>query len=95
MQLIDKYQTSGIIKAGELLLIPADAFKFIQEIEEREILILGIDLWCYIDGQIAENPASLDLSEIDDFQKSVSIAKQFITDHLPEDTAFISFVLDE
>lgn len=95
MQLKDKYQTSEIIKAGELLLTPVDALKFIQEIEERKILILGVDLWCYLDGQITEDPSSLDLSEIDDPQTSVSIAREFINNNLPEDTAFVSFILDE
>jgi hypothetical protein len=95
MKLIDQYQETGIIKAGELLLSPADALEFIKEIAEREILILGVNLWCYVDNQIAEDPGSLDLSEIDDYQESVSIAKKFISQHLPEGTAFVSFVLDE
>jgi hypothetical protein len=56
---------------------------------------LGVNLWCYVDNQIAEDPGSLDLSEIDDYQESVSIAKRFISQHLPEGTAFVSFVLDE
>jgi hypothetical protein len=34
-------------------------------------------------------------SEIDNPQQSVSIAKKFISQHLPEGTAFVSFVLDE
>jgi hypothetical protein len=95
MKLINKYQTSGFIKAGELLLNPTDALEFINEIAERNILILGVGLWCYIDNQIVEDPGSLDLSEINDPQQSVSIAKQFIIHNLPEGTAFVSFVLDE
>ncbi|MEA5577462.1 hypothetical protein [Anabaena sp. UHCC 0451] len=95
MKLIDQYQETGIIKAGELLLSPADALEFMKEIAEREILILGVNLWCYVDNKIAEDPGSLDLSEIDNPQESVSIAKKFISQHLPEGTAFVSFVLDE
>jgi len=95
MKLIDKYQKTGFVKAGELLLTPANALEFINEIAERDILILGVDLWCYVNDQILEDPGSLDLSGIDDSQQSVSIAKQFITHNLPEGTAFISLVLDE
>jgi len=95
MKLIDKYQATGIIKAGELLLSPPDALEFIKEIAERGILILGVNLWCYIDNRIAEDPGSLDLSEIDDPQESVLIAKKFISQNLPEGSAFVSFVLDE
>jgi hypothetical protein len=95
MKLIDQYQTLGIIKAGELLLSPSDALQFLKEIEQREILILGVDLWCYQGDQIVEDPGSLDLSDIDDPQQSVSISKKFITHHLPKGTAFVSFVLDE
>ncbi|MDD1416343.1 hypothetical protein MEN41_17505 [Dolichospermum sp. ST_con] len=95
MKLIDKYQETGIIKAGELLLSPIDALEFIKEIVDKEILILGVNLWCYVDNKIAENPGSLDLSEIDNPQKSVFVAKKFITQYLPEGTAFVSFVLDE
>ena len=54
-----------------------------------------MNLWCYVDNKIAENPGSLDLSEIDNPQKSVFVAKKFITQYLPEGTAFVSFVLDE
>jgi hypothetical protein len=95
MKLIDKYQKTGFIKAGELLLTPANALEFINEIAERDILILGVDLWYYINDQISEEPGSLDLSEINDPQQSVSIAKQFITHNLPRGTAFVSLVLDD
>ncbi|MBS3030638.1 MAG: hypothetical protein HCA25_27370 [Dolichospermum sp. DET50] len=57
--------------------------------------VLGVDLWYYINDQISEDPGSLDLSEIDDSQQSVSIAKQFITHNLPEGTAFVSLVLND
>ncbi|AFZ56363.1 hypothetical protein H6G54_10810 [Anabaena cylindrica FACHB-243] len=66
MKLIDEYQKTGFIKAGELLLTPTHALDFIKEIESRDILILGVNLWCYFNDQIAEDPGSLDLSEIDD-----------------------------
>ena len=95
MKLIDKDETRGIIKVGELLLTPTDALKFIEKIEQRGILILGVDLWCYIGDQIAEDPNSLDLSEIDNHRGSVVIAREFITHHLPEGTAFVSFVVED
>jgi hypothetical protein len=95
MKLIDQYQKLGIIKAGELLLTPSNALKFLVEIEQRGILILGVDLWFYMGEQIVEDPSSLDLSEIDNPQESVAISKKFIAHDLPKETAFISFVLDE
>ncbi|MBC6424829.1 MAG: hypothetical protein GDA48_12135 [Hormoscilla sp. GM102CHS1] len=46
-QPLDKYHHLGIVKAGELLLLPADAISLADELEQMGILILGVDLWYY------------------------------------------------
>jgi phosphotransacetylase len=94
-QLIDKYHHLGIIKAQELLLHPEDAVSLANELEKKKILILGVDLWYYIDNKIVEDPSSLDLSEIKNAKTSARLVKEFITNQLPERTAFVSFVLEE
>ncbi|MBD2004234.1 MULTISPECIES: hypothetical protein [Cyanophyceae] len=94
-KLIDKYQPLGIIKAEELLLRPEHAVLLAYELEQRGILILGVDLWYYIGDKIAEDPGALDLSEITDVKISARLAREFITNRLPSRIAFVSFVLEE
>lgn len=94
-KVIDKYHTLGMVKADELLLRPTDALRLADELEQRGILILGVDIWYYIGDQIAEDPGSLDLSEITNVKVSAKLTREFITTHLPEKTAFVSFVLEE
>lgn len=94
-QLIDRYHPLGIVKAEELLLHPEDAVSLANELEKKGILILGVDFWYYIDNKIVENPSSLDLSEIKNVKTSARLVEEFITNQLPEKTAFVSFVLEE
>ena len=94
-KLIDKYHPLGIVKAEELLLPPKDAVNLVNELEQKGILILGVDIWYFIDNKIAEDPSSLDLSQIKDVKTSARLVKEFITNHLPERTAFVSFVLED
>ncbi|CBN56717.1 MULTISPECIES: hypothetical protein [Kamptonema] len=46
-KVIDKYHTLGMVKADELLLRPTDALRLADELEQRGILILGVDIWYY------------------------------------------------
>lgn len=95
MKLLDKYQELGIIKAGELLLTPQDAVNLVEEIAQKDILILGVDLWYYLGDQIVEDPSSLDLSNISDAKISVEVAKKFIMTQLPENIVYVSLILDD
>lgn len=95
MKLLDQYQKLGIIKAGELLLTPQDAVNLVEEIAQKDILILGVDIWYYLGDRIVEDPSSLDLSDISDAKINAEIAKNFITTQLPENIVYVSFVLDE
>ena len=95
MKLLDKYQELGIIKAGELLLIPQDAVNLVEEIAQKDILILGVDLWYYLGDQIVEDPSSLDLSNISDTKISVEVAKKFIMTQLPKNIVYVSLILDD
>jgi hypothetical protein len=95
MKLLDKYQELGIIKANELLLTPQDAVNLVEEIAQKGILILGVDLWYYFGDQIVENPSSLDLSNISDAKISAEVAKKFILTQLPKNIVYVSLVLDD
>lgn len=91
-QPIDKYHHLGIVKAGELLLGPADAINLVDELEQMGMLILGVDLWYYIGQEIAEDPGSLDLSQGTDVKNNAAIARYFIANKLPSRIAFVSLV---
>ena len=89
---IAKYQSLGSVKAGELLLPPAQAMLLADELERAGVLILGVDLWYAKGEEVAENPNCLDLSEITDVKASARLARDFIARRLPEGTAFVSLV---
>ncbi|MBC6473453.1 MAG: hypothetical protein GDA48_12075 [Hormoscilla sp. GM102CHS1] len=91
-QPIDKYHHLGIVKAGELLLRPADAINLADELEQMGILILGVDLWYDLGREIAEDPDSLDLSQVTDVKNNVAIARDFIANKLPSRITFVSLV---
>jgi hypothetical protein len=93
--IINNYLEIGIVKAGELLLSPGDAVKLADELEQSGILILGVDLWYYIGNKIAEDPGSLELSDIIDVKDNARVAKEFIRNRLPRNIEFVSFVLEE
>lgn len=95
MKLLDKYQELGIIKAGELLLSPQNAVNLVEEIAQKSIPILGVDLWYYWGDQIVEDPSSLDLSNISDAKISAEVAKKFIMSQLPENIVYVSLILDD
>jgi len=55
--------STAVMKAGEMLLQPRAALSLIEELERAGVLILGVDVWYDVDGEIAQNLSSLDLSE--------------------------------
>ena len=89
---VPKYKSLGSLKAGELLLPPAQAILLAEELDLAGVLILGVDLWYAKGEEIAENPNCLDLSEITDVKASARLARDFIARRLPEKTAFVSLV---
>lgn len=94
-ELMDKYHPAGLMKAGELLLPVQAALQLIDELEGRHTLILGIDVWYEVDGHIAQDLGSLDLSNSNDILRNAAQAREFIEQHLPKKTKFVSIVFDE
>jgi hypothetical protein len=92
---LKKYHSLGILKAGELLLQPTDAILAINDMEQLGILILGVDLWYNQGSDLAEDPNSLDLSDVDDVSQNADSAREFITHHLPKRTTWVSLVYFE
>jgi len=93
--LLKKYEHLGILKAGELLLPPTDAIDVINDLGQLGILILGVDLWYSQGLNLAEDPNSLDLSDVNDVIQNAHYAKEFITHHLPKRTTWVSLVCFE
>lgn len=98
-QLMDKYQSLGVMMAGELLLYPQDALQFLDDLAIIRVRILGVDLWYFVKDLIAEDLACLDLSSYavespDQIDQRILAAKQFIRFSLPIHTDLVSFVLD-
>jgi len=94
-QLSAHHGSTTVMKAGEMLLQPQAALSLIEELERAGVLILGVDVWYDVDGEIAQNLSSLDLSESRDMRCNATQAKSFIESDLPEGTAFVSLVFDE
>lgn len=94
-RLLASYSSSAIMKAGEVLLQPRAALTLVDELERAAALILGVDVWYCVDGEIAQSLSSLDLSGSGDIHRNAVAAKSFIEGDLPEGTAFVSLVVDE
>jgi hypothetical protein len=92
---LKKYHSLGILKAGELLLQPTDAILAVNNLEQLGILILGVDLWYNQGSDFAEDPNSLDLSDVNDVNQNADSAREFITHHLPKRTTWVSLVFFE
>jgi hypothetical protein len=54
--LIKKYEPLGQWEAGELLLRPADALRFADDLLAIGVPLWGVDIWYYVEGGIAEDP---------------------------------------
>lgn len=93
--LLKKYHSLGILKAGELLLQPTDAILAVNDLKQLGILILGVDLWYNQGSDLAEDPNSLDLSDVNDVIQNADSAREFITHHLPKRTTWVSLVYFE
>ncbi len=92
--LFEKYQPLGQWKAGELLLKPADALRFADELAAVGVRIWGVDLWYYVEDGICEDPGCLDLSSLWGAEPAEFVVevKQLITSRLPPHIALVSFV---
>jgi hypothetical protein len=95
--LIKKYEPLGQWEAGELLLRPADALRFADDLLAIGVSIWGIDIWFYVEGGIAEDPSCCDFSGAVGpewpIERVFSEAKRFIADRLPPHIELVSFVL--
>lgn len=81
-ELVEKFKDSHQIKAGEVLFPPATAKAVIEDLLDKEVKLLGVDLWYEHEkeGGICEDPGGLDLQGLtpDTPEASRKIAKAFI-----------------
>jgi hypothetical protein len=97
-ELLEKYEPLGQWKAGELLLRPADAHRFADDIQALgDVGISGVDIWYPVDAGICEDPGCLDSGMVgndnEGLEFSIRAAKQFISEQLPPHISLVSFVL--
>ena len=45
----EKYRPLGIVKGREFLLPPEDAIHFLRDLAEMEVVVIGCELWQYVD----------------------------------------------
>lgn len=94
-RLLSKYHRVGLMKAGELLLRPTDALRLVDELEQVQVVILGVDVWIDVNGELAEDLGSLDLSGSASAARNATYAREFIANRLPGKAAFVSLVFDD
>ncbi|MEA5420434.1 hypothetical protein VB712_14475 [Spirulina sp. CCNP1310] len=94
-RIVEKYQALGIMKAGEILLEPSVALSLMQELQQENNRIYGVDFWYYRDGQLVEDFNSLDLSDVKDPQAAARITQVFLSEYLPKNIVLVSLVFDD
>lgn len=99
-----KYEKIGIQKGVELLLLPEDAIKLIDDLVEIGVRLLGCDCWRYVDikekdtGKILEivgGGVIVELPENSLIIDDANYVKEFISNKLYEDVNFVSLIYDE
>lgn len=94
------YQSRGLISGTELLLKWDDAVMFVKDCGIQGWIILGIDFYREISGQIVELPSSsADFSSLSNVSAAVSAsgvaALRLISNGFPDKADWASFVLKQ
>lgn len=93
----------GIKKGSEFLIPPSKGSEFVDELQNIEMVILGLDGWYYVDkdSQWIVQDLSVDFSvdesiiESDEaVSQSAAIVKDYIANQLPDQIDFVSFTLN-
>lgn len=71
------------MKAGELLLPPADAMKLVDCLERAHEVVTGVDVWYLIDDTPVESTLYLPLRDSGGVEENARLARQFIAEKLP------------
>jgi hypothetical protein len=94
-----RYIGKGMLHGSELLLAPEVAAAYLDDLEDAGIGVLGVNLWHNVGNTIAEDLASMNLSELvgqDNWvQNSIAVARKFVTTTLPPDVAYMLIVTGE
>lgn len=99
----EKYLHRGVIKGGEFLLPPKYIIQLIEDLANAGILIVGCDLWRYLDqskdpkrivalvgaGMLVEDP---DLPETMSSELSAKQIKDFVINRMPKDAELVSLI---
>ena len=94
--LFDRYRSAGVMSGEELLLRPSDALRFIDDCEDLELMILGMDFYAREGGHTVE-VSSTDWSSLtedsDPIGASIREARLLIGQGLPDEAELVSFVV--
>src|SRR5262245_14512409 len=103
VELMKKYRSIGLLKAGQLLLKPDDALRLADELEPLGIAVMGLDTWCYkeFEARTTLSQEQMQTLEIKPdvligpraVQESITLVKRFITQSLPPNAVFVSLTL--
>ncbi len=97
-----KYRYEGIVKGVEFLLSPDKAISLIDDLARHGVLIVGCDLWRYLDQSkehiVALLGAGIGIdSPVDEssVERNAGVVKEFLSEQLPQDAELVSLVLDD
>ena len=98
LELANQYRHYGIKKGSEVLFQPEKALLFLDDLARNNVMVVGCDLWKYVDkekGWIVELlGAGFIVNElITNIDQAANLTKQFIRAKLPEDAEFVSLIL--
>lgn len=96
----EKYRPFGTVKGGEFLLPPEDALHLLRDLAEMGVVVVGCDLWRYIDrskGLIVSLLGAGTSVENDEYasvtaQEGAALVEDFLLNHLPPDAELVSFL---
>lgn len=98
-ELIARYTSSCLMKAGEMLFTPGEACRFLQELSVLGVGVVGMDLWTKTPHGLMEIPGGVDLcptaGEPAGPLENLARARIFLERHVPPEIAYVSFVLED
>ena len=94
--IMETYRCRGVVKATEFLLPPRDAAAFVADLADIGVLLVGCELWTYLDQEktkLMEIPTAGDVIDHklnDDVHWNAEIIRQFLLHELTPDVDLVS-----
>ena len=96
-EIAEKYRPFGIQKGVEFLLPPDKMTQMIDDLAQSDVLILGCDLWRYVDREknwiVQLVGVGYDIGEANPTARdAATMIKQFLSTKLPGDAEMVSLL---